>query len=187
MVENFSLKTIYSGFIASEKPTGDLATVAEILATEDVTPNNFYEIRPRVQLSRTTTFRKGIIGLILYYVKVVVRDHELSYEEKENIRLLKTLFQVKEGEFYNLQASELSEILSQQILWIVGDREMDRSDDIYQEDLQRVFDLGYDKFVELTKDAVIKFLDTMPEDEVHFPATEINNIKSAFLISDRSE
>lgn len=184
MIENFSLKTVFTRYIVSERPTGNLATVAEILATEDITPQTFFDVRPRVQLEKTATFRKNIIGLILYYAKVIVRDHELTQEEKQNIRLLKTLFQVTEGEFYDFYKTELSELLSQQILWIVNDREMDRSEDIYQEDLQRIFDLSYDTFVKLTKDAVIKFLNTIPEDKSDFPATNINNIKTAFLISD---
>lgn len=180
---SFSFKKVFLEFITTENPSGEIADVAEVLATEEITRTNFRDIRSKVLLSSSTSFRDEIVGLILYYARICVRDHELTNEEKENLQLLKTLFQVEEGEFYSYKALELSDVLSQQVLRIIQDRRLEYTEDLYQSDLQRTFGLSYDQYIELTQEAVKGFLEEISEDDFQGRAHELQQIYTAFLIS----
>lgn len=180
---SFSFKKAFLEFITSEKPSGEIADVAKVLATEEVTRSNFRDIRSKVLLSSSTSFRNQIIGMVLFYARVCVRDHELTTDEKENLQLLNTLFQIEEGEFYSHRVSELSDVLSHQVLRIIQDRKLEYSEDLFQVDLQRTFGLSYDQYVELTQKAVRDFLEKMPEDDLQGRSHDIQQICTAFLIS----
>ena len=180
---SFSLKEVFLNFITSENSSGEIAGAVEVLATEEITRTNFRNIRSRVLLSPSASFRDRVVGLILYYARACVKDHELTIDEKENLQLLKTLFQIEEGEFYSHRALELSDLLSQQVLRIIQDRRLEDKENLYQSDLQRIFGLSYDQYVELTQKAVKEFLEMIPKDEAQERAGELQQIRTAFLIS----
>lgn len=180
---SFSLKEVFLNFIAAESPSGEIADAAEVLATEGITRTNFRDIRSKVLLSSSASFRSGVMEMILYYARVCVRDHELTADEKENLQLLKTLFQIEDGEFYSRKAQELSDFLSQQVLWIVQDERLENAEDLYQSDLQRIFGLSYDQYVDLTQKSVKEFLEKIPEGSSPERASELQQIRTAFLIS----
>lgn len=184
MSSDFSIKEVFLKFITTEEPSGEIAEVAEVLATEEITRTNFMDIRTRLLRSSSVSFRKDLVGIILYYALACIKDHELSTTEKENLQLLKTLFQIEEGEFYAYKASELSDVLSQQALRIIQDQKLENTEDLYQSDLQRIFGLSYDQYVELTQKTVKEFLEMTPEEEIQRRAGEFQKIRVAFLFSD---
>lgn len=179
-----SITEAFAAFPARNPQEADLQDAAYVLATEEITKDNLFQIRPRVLTANSAKFRKQIIGLILFYVKICLRDHILLPEEKNNIRLLNILFKVEEGEYYKRQRKMLSDVLSEQVLWIIRDEKYDRLEDIFQTDLQVIFSLGTDQFNSLTRKAVMAFLCTMPKKPDDDWKERMRRICAAYLIAD---
>jgi hypothetical protein len=179
-----SLNEVFASYLATNQSSPQIEEVAHILATEQITEEKLRQTRPRVLLSKSSGFRSDLIGLVLFYVQACVRDHVLLPEEKSTIRMLNTLFQVEDGEYYKRQRGRLSEVLSQQALWILQDGKIDRIEDLLQIDLQRAFSLGTDQFTELTREAVLAFLRVSPQDNTDAWKEAIRDIKAAYLIFD---
>jgi hypothetical protein len=107
------------------------------------------------------SFKKGGLRLLLFYLKVVLKDNLISAEELNNIRYLKLLFGVKEGDFTKEKvfAAEISNIIKLQIDLIYKDDEVSSEEAIHKVNLQEAFGLNYDEFLSLSSKAALDSLE----------------------------
>lgn len=122
-------------------------------------------------LDGTEDMKLGLIDLLLLYINLVLNDHIITHKEYLNCKQLKILFKVREGDFYKLRYEELKEVIYKQLERIYrDDNKIDEEEAIHKVNLQGLFDLSYDQFLEfnereiriaLEKGADIKDLDTV--------------------------
>lgn len=97
-------------------------------------------------LSSKNTF----LDMILEYINLVLEDNHISEEEYKNVKMLKRLFKIEEGDFYNLRFKEIREIILKQLFLIYQDLKADEFELIHKAELQGVFDLSYDQMNEFS-------------------------------------
>jgi len=159
-----------------------LADIVEELATEGVSVGNLQELRSRIKVLRDPDYESQVLDMILYYIKTCIRDHALSQVEKQDIQKLLTLFQITEGDFYRLRHGEIADLLAVEVNRIILDGNLEKKEDFYQTELQRLLGLSYDQYVELTREYVTKILDSIGADS-QADQNQIQIVKAAFLIS----
>lgn len=111
-----------------------------------------------------------LLDLILDYIRLALDDHMLTDEEKGTIRYFKRLFAIKEGDFFQLRYAQVQDLLHRQFERIYqNDDRISPEEAMHKVDLQDVFDLSYDQFLEykehevrlaLARGADIRQLDT---------------------------
>ena len=95
-----------------------------------------------------------MLDLLIFYIEFCLIDHHLSSEEKLSIRHLKILFGIKEPDLYSLKSEKVKELLVIEVKRLLLDRKVDQFKSLYHVDLQEIFSLSYDRFLELTKEPV---------------------------------
>jgi hypothetical protein len=135
------------------------------------------------------------LDLILHYVRIALRDGVLTNKEKENIHFLKKLLNIEEKSFYKYKKTEIQDVLKSQLQKIYfNDLKIDDSETLYKVDLQELFNLSYDQFLEfvneealvaLEQGARIEDLDTFikdytPSEESNFEIEKIKDKKKYF-------
>lgn len=104
--------------------------------------------------------QKEFLDLILYYIEIALKDGVLTIKEKENILFLKKLFKIEEKSFYKFKKQEIAEILKVQLQRIyLNDLKIDNSETLFKVDLQEIFNLGYDEFLEFVNEEAIVALE----------------------------
>lgn len=110
------------------------------------------------------------LQVILDYANKCLEDDLLTEQEMYGIQMLKLFLRVKEGDFLKYgKEQDVKEILTWQLRKMYNDDKIDNQEALMKNDLQSLFDLGYDQFLSivnevaqesLNRGANIKDLDT---------------------------
>lgn len=135
-----------------------------------LTPKQIQQILLEHKLEGVEDIKADLLDLVLLYINLVLNDHTISGKEYLNCKQLKILFKIKEGEFYHQRHEEIKAVIYKQLERIYRDNKIDDEEAIHKINLQGLFDLSYDQFLEfnereiriaLEKGADIKDLDTV--------------------------
>jgi hypothetical protein len=136
-----------------------VGAVADLLADGILSRDTFDQVVTEYGVSESRSFRNGLLDLVLYCIRDAVRDHCLTADELELIRQLTVTFRVAEGEFYAQRRAHVAEVLRLEMHRILADERVDAFELSYLQALQRIFGLGYDQYLELTRDAFTPIVD----------------------------
>ena len=89
--------------------------------------------------------RNELLDFIIYYGMIILKDGIISESENINIKYLKKLFKIKEGDFYRLKKYEIKEIIQQQLYKLYIDKSINKQEALFKVELQDLFDLSYDQ------------------------------------------
>lgn len=100
------------------------------------------------------------LSLIIDYSKVILEDGIITKDEQRNISMLKLFYRIKEGEFFELGKKEdVTNVLLQQLRKIYADNFIDKSEAVMKTELQELFGLCYDDFLEINNIAAKEALE----------------------------
>lgn len=105
------------------------------------------EILEKYSIKSTEVIKELLLDLILSYVRFILIDNMLTENELNNVRLLKLLFGIKEGDFIKCRQEEITEVMRVQLYLIYSDKKIDENEEQHKSMLQRMFDLSYDQFL----------------------------------------
>ena len=142
---------------------------------QDITQNiraNGFDV-----ISLQTILNKHKIGKIEYikdkslffiidYIKIILNDHTITDKERNNISLLKRYFKIEEGDLYKHKYSEIVEILNRQFEKIYEDGIITNEEDIHKFEVQDLFDLSYDQFLEIKEKYISKHREKLKQLEL---------------------
>ena len=69
------------------------------------------------------------------------------------------MFKIHEGDFYNIKYSEIEDILDRQLESMYQDNNINNEEALQKVELQELFNLSYDQFLELSAKAVKAAID----------------------------
>lgn len=144
------LARIFGAYIDRFRPAGPLGRIVRELATGTPSRLQVLEIMGE-DGTDDDVLRAGMLDLVLEYIREALHDNHLSSEEQSSVRYLKSMLNVSEGDFWRLRKPEITELLKAQIESIMEDGVVSWAEAIQKVELQRVFDLGYDQFLEVTE------------------------------------
>ena len=154
-----STRSLFLRYVANEAPQGAIGAVSDLLVANALSRDTFDALVAEYAVAASSAFRDGLLDLVLFCVRDAVRDHCLTTDELDAIRGLYVTFRLREGDFYLRRRKEVAEILQVEMHRILDDERVDAAEVSYLEALQRVFGLGYDQYLELTRDAVTPLID----------------------------
>lgn len=157
------LKKIFGHILNSKELENSLMDVAQVIAEKGIssTRNDCLKALKIYGINDIKKFKKSSIKLLIFYIKIVLNDNLISTQELNNIRFLKLLFGINEGDMIRDKSisPEISKILETQIDLIYKDDEVTSDEAIHKVNLQEVFGLSYDEFLSLTSKAALDSLE----------------------------
>lgn len=115
--------------------------------------NDIKTLLKESNINSVKEFKNQSLEILIKYIKVALNDNILTIEEKNNIRFLKLLFEIKEGDFKSNKQifNDIKNIIKIQLeLIYMDDSKIDTSEALHKVDLQEVFSLSYDDFLEIS-------------------------------------
>lgn len=90
------------------------------------------------------------LSLIIDYSKMILEDSIITKDEQSNISMLKLFYRIKEGEFFEFGKKEdVTDVLLQQLRKLYADNTIDKDEAVMKTELQELFGLCYDDFLEI--------------------------------------
>ena len=155
-----NLKNTFSYIISSKIIENSLLDVGEVIAKKgfNTSRKDCLEVLDIYGFKSLKDFKEKSIKLILFYIRVALKDNVISNEEIKNIRFLKLLLNIQEGDFTKDESisNEVSKIIRTQIhLMYRNDNKIDTQESLHKVNLQEVFGLNYDEFLSLNNNAAL--------------------------------
>ena len=101
-------------------------------------------------IRRITDIKAKTLDVLLDYADMILEDNSLSQEELTNLKMLKLFFRIKEGDFQrNNKFSCVEAIIVRQLEKLYEDNVLEYQEELLQSDLQGVFGLGHDEYMEI--------------------------------------
>jgi hypothetical protein len=113
--------------------------------------------------------RRNAAGFVIHYISLALDDHRISAQEMDNILSLKHIYGLDEGDLLVLQPPAIAELLEWEMSQILADEQVNEAEAIHQSDLQRALGLGYDQYLQLTREAIRPLVERLIEQARLFP------------------
>lgn len=126
---------------------------------EEMNSQSLKEILDNHRISDIKDVKEETLNVLLSYIDLILVDGLITEKELANLKALKRLFKIREGDFYSLKRKEVRKMLNKQFEKILDDNIVNKEEAILKVGLQELFDLGYDQFSELSMEEVKKALD----------------------------
>ena len=164
-MNNVSDLKIKFGYILSSKKLDNCQMdICEVLAKKGLQMNR-QDCQIALDLhniSSIQAYNRQLIEITLFYIKISLIDTVISEEEMTNIRFLKLLFSIQEGDFNKDSdiSNQVAIILKNQIdIMLKDDGKIDLDEALQKVLLQEIFGLSYDEFSVLTNQAAMKLVE----------------------------
>ena len=153
--KSVDLKTAFQIIASKDKVQGDLLRVCELLYEKgmDSRRNDINSVLEELKIKSVTSFKNEALKILILYIRLALNDNILSIEEKNNIKFLKLLFGIKDGDFKDNESiyTQVKNIINIQLQLIyLDDDSIDNSEALHKVDLQEIFGLSYDDFLNIT-------------------------------------
>jgi len=165
MKEDLKLKIAFANILSSKHLDNVSTLISEKFYENgiDTSRSDILEVLQANEIKDLEELKERALELVIKYTNVALSDNYLSTSEKLNILYLKRLLKIKEGDFYKKYPhihDEVQEIIRTQLSLIYrNDDKIDDKEAVQKVDLQDIFDLSYDEFLEISNLEDIDALD----------------------------
>lgn len=128
--------------------------LALLIAEHGLNQDKLYELVESRFLDYIEDLHEDTLVLLLIYIKDILEDDVITEQEAGFIRLLKRFLKIKEGDLYQYHRHMVVHLLRKQMVRIYEDDKVDAEEALEKVNLQELFDLGYDQFLDIVNDEV---------------------------------
>ena len=125
--------------------------IASCLSNDEMSNPALKTIISKHNIQNIQDIKPELLNFIIGYMDCILSDNIIGDLEKHNIKYLKTLFRIKEGDFLKFKQSDIARILHEQFMILYSDNKISKDESIHNAKLQSIFDLSYDQFDEFRR------------------------------------
>jgi len=150
-MNEFELKKVFGIIISRNELDANKSLIAELFYENGLTVSkkDVLSAIKGLGFKSLDNYKENALNLIIHYIYRSLNDNALSKTEKANIRFLKLVLEVKEGDFMKNKEikAEVTDIMKIQLrLLYIDDDKIDKQEALHKVDLQEIFGLSYDEF-----------------------------------------
>lgn len=147
--EELSLKEAFEIIFSTQEYSEYILDIVGMIYKSEISEEKITNILKKHKIKSLEDIKEELLDVIIAYINITLNDHKLSQNELFNVRYLKKLFNIIEGDFYTFRYPEIEETLLKELRHIYRDDDrIDKVESIFKVELQELFDLGYDQFLE---------------------------------------
>jgi hypothetical protein len=148
LFKDVELHQAFEKILSIESFTNCISDIVELIYNGKLTRETLNEILNGYNIKQVEDIKEDILDLLLVYINLILNDNVLTENEMRNVILLKKIFKIIEGDFYKYRYDEVRETLYRQFERLYADNKIDGNESSFKVDLQELFDLSYDQFLE---------------------------------------
>jgi len=149
-MKDIKLSDAFSKIISIEYFSGCVTEICNLIHSGNHDRIMIDKILAKNGIKKYKDLKEELIDVIILYINIIVLEDDLiSENELKNIKILKNLFKIDEGDFYKFRYDEIKEIIRRQLYKMYIDKIVDSSEALQKVGLQELFDLSYDQFLEI--------------------------------------
>ena len=142
------LHQVFEKILSIESFSDYMSDIVELIYNNKLTKDSLNGILKDYTIKQVEDIKEDVLDLLLVYINLVLNDNVITENEMRNVIFLKKFFKITEGDFYNYRHDEVQEILYRQFEHLYADNKVDTEESLYKVELQELFDLSYDQFLE---------------------------------------
>jgi len=140
------IKTAFELIVSKDKVQGNLLRVCELIYYKgfDARKSDVLDLLNELNVSSLKDFKSESLKVLILYIRLALNDNILSNEEKNNIKFLKLLLGIKDGDIKNnkLIFEQVKNIVKIQLeLIYMDDESIDNSEALHKVDYKKFLDL----------------------------------------------
>lgn len=147
--DDLDLHKTFGTILSIENFSDYINEIIELIHTNELDRINLDRILKEHHIKQIEDIKEECLDLLLVYINLILNDNIITENEAGNIKILKMVFKIKEGDFYTLRYSEVEDVLNRQAERIYLDNKIDTEEALLKVGLQELFGLSYDQFLEL--------------------------------------
>jgi hypothetical protein len=147
--DDSELHKTFGTLLSIENFSDYINQIVELIHTNEFDRKNLDEILNEHRIKRVEDIKEELLDLILVYINLILNDTLITESEAANVKILKRVFRIKEGDFYNNRYYEVEDVLNRQFERMYSDNQIDTEEALLKVGLQELFDLSYDQFLQL--------------------------------------
>ena len=114
MDDDIDLSNAFEIILSTDNFSDYINEIASLICENALTRESLNGILKEYKIKNIGQIKEELLDLIFKYINIILNDYILSQKELGNIKFLKNIFSIKEGEFYDLRYDEVEEILHRQ-------------------------------------------------------------------------
>lgn len=153
-INDLELRKAFETIRTIENFSNYIREIVELIYTNEFDKFNLDRVLQLQNIPQIGDIKDETLDLLLVYINLVLNDNIITENEAGNVKILKRIFKIKEGDFYKYRYHEVEEILTRQFERIYSDNRIDADEALLKVELQELFDLSYDQFLDLVNEEV---------------------------------
>ena len=170
-MSSWDYRDIFKAIVTTQGLPVYIHDIAVVLSEKGFDKRAVSDALAKNGITTVTTIKEDLLDLLLAYLHIILDDHCISENESRDFGLLKILFKVREGEFYEKRYYQVRSVLNSQLDYLSEDEILDPQKATFTINLQDLFDLSYDQFQNLIID--INSISIQNRNEI-YPKTRID-------------
>ena len=126
---------------------GPLAEILTLLVADEKDPRTYRRVFSDYGVRHQDWFRKDLSNLLIGIVEAILQDGPITATDQLQLDQLKECLSLRSGDLAKYEPHAVATLLDSQVEMLLEDSEIDPSEDLYQVELQRALDLGYDEYL----------------------------------------
>ena len=127
-----------------------LQEICSAIINKSISKESIDEILKRKSVNYSIA-KVDFLHLIIEYIKNILEDDILTVTEKENVKFLKVMFRIQQGDFYYHNKADIEATIASQLSRIYQDNYISDEEALLKVDLQEIFDLSFDQMNDYAK------------------------------------
>jgi hypothetical protein len=152
MGKSWDHKDIFEAIVTTETLPLYIHNLAETIVKQGLNKKAVHDRLLEDGISRMSDIKEDLLDLLLAYLHIILGDHVISEPEYLDFGLLKILFQIREGEFYNRKYHQVRSVIIGQLDYLSEDDVFEPKKNMLNVNLQDMFSLSYDQFQSIKAD-----------------------------------
>ena len=152
--EDLDLHKTFETILSIENFSNYINEITELIYANEFDRPNLDRVLKTHNIKQIEDIKEELLDLILVYINLILNDNLIADSEAANAKILKKVFKIREGDFYNKRYSEVEDVLHRQFERMYSDNKINTEEGLLKVGLQELFDLSYDQFLDLVNEEV---------------------------------
>lgn len=155
--DGWSYKDVLEVIIATRSHPDHVTAIAASVKENGINKAALEGALKKLNAPNISSYKNDILDLMINYLNVIVDDHRISEKEYKEFGLLKILFKIEEGDFYNKKYHQVKSVVDAHLEYILEDGKISVDEALTTVDLESMFGLSNDQYEEIEKHSKAKF------------------------------
>ncbi len=134
--EDFEIQKDFGTILSIENFSNYINEIVELIHINQFNKANLDRVLMENNIKLIDDIKEELLDLLLVYINLILNDNIIDENEARSVNILKRVFKIREGDFYNYRFDEVEEVLNRQLERLYSDNQIDKEEGLFKVELQ---------------------------------------------------